>query len=77
MARKLNYSDVKVTQIKSYNNCIIIKWTSPTIGFGNYEIFNDSDGKLIGRSEQMDSNTDKRFLQHLFGCIVKEIQIKG
>ena len=64
-----------VTGLSRFSNGFIIRW-SGDIGFGEYTILIDENGKLIGYSECMDQGDDKSFLEGLFRDILKQIEIQ-
>jgi hypothetical protein len=55
---------------------MILKWSSPTIGFGEYIIKKGEDNEWEGHAEFMDDDHDKRFLEHLLKQLVTKLQIK-
>lgn len=76
MKRKNNVNNInlKIDRILANNNAMRIEWTSD-VGFGQYDINFGDDGKIIGRSETMDSNEDKEFLKKLLSLMVDKINI--
>jgi len=69
----------KITVIESTKyrqQMIIIKWSAPKIGFGNYTLIHDANGQWIGDSEAMDKGEDKMFLELLMKEFIKQIIIK-
>lgn len=54
---------------------IVIFWNS-TIGFGQYDLWKDKDGKWHGDSEYMDSNEDKDFIKKLMELFVEKLTVK-
>ena len=69
-----NKHNVKVDGIRGFSNGFAIQWYGD-IGFGEYTIYVDSDGKLKGDSECMDRGKDKTFLEQLFHNIIEQIEI--
>lgn len=69
-----NKHNVKVDGIRGFSNGFAIQWYGD-IGFGEYTIYVDSDGKLKGDSECMDRGKDKTFLEQLFQNIIEQIEI--
>ena len=57
------------------NGCMIISW-SADIGFGTCSIYIAKDGTLMADSENMDTNTDKKFVRKLMELLVLKLQIK-
>ena len=76
--RKGKEQEVEVLAICPYANDkykgITIEWNG-TNGWGEYTISIVED-KLIGDSECMDGNDDKRFLRALFDNILAQIDIR-
>ena len=66
--------NVRVDGIQGFSNGFVIQW-SGGIGFGEYTIYVDGDGKLKGDSECMDRGEDKEFLEQLFRNIIEQIEI--
>ena len=66
--------NVKVDGIQGFSNGFVLLW-SGDIGFGEYTIYTDEDGKLKGDSECMDRGEKKDFLEQLFASIVEQIKI--
>lgn len=66
--------NVKVDEIQGFSNGFVLLW-SGDIGFGEYTIFTDENGKLKGDSECMDQGDKKDFLKQLFASIVDQIEI--
>ena len=66
--------NVKVDEIQGFSNGFVLLW-SGDIGFGEYTIYTDEDGKLKGDSECMDRGEKKTFLKQLFASIVEQIEI--
>lgn len=77
--RKRVEQEVWVDAVRPYVNDkhkgVVIEW-SGTNGWGEYTI-SITDDKIIGDSECMDGNDDKRFLRALFEEIVTQIDIKS
>ena len=69
-----NKHNVKVDGVQGFSNGFVIQW-SGDIGFGEYTIYVDNDGKLKGDSEYMDRDKDKAFLEQLFHNIIEQIEI--
>lgn len=69
-----NKHNVKVDGIRGFSNGFAIQWYGD-IGFGEYTIYVDGDGKLKGDSECMDRGKDKIFLEQLFYNIIEQIEI--
>ena len=66
--------NIRVDGIQGFSNGFVIQW-SGDIGFGEYTIYVDNDGKLKGDSECMDRGEDKTFLEQLFCNIIEQIEI--
>lgn len=69
-----NKHNVKVYGIRGFSNGFVIQWYGD-IGFGEYTIYVDGDGKLKGDSECMDRGKDKTFLEQLFHNIIEQIEV--
>lgn len=67
---------VKVDELQWFSNGVVLKW-SGDVGFGEYTIFTDDNGKLKGDSEFMDRGDEKTFLEQLFASIVEQIEVTG
>ncbi len=68
--------EVEVTDLIPIEHGLILSWQG-NIGFGEYTIFTDSNGNILGDSECMDKGEDKEFLKSLFNSIVEQIKIVG
>ena len=66
--------NIKVDGVQGFSNGFVIQW-SGDIGFGEYTIYIDTDGKLKGDSECMDRGEDKEFLEQLFHGIIEQIEM--
>ena len=66
--------NVKVDEIQGFSNGFVLLW-SGDVGFGEYTIFTDDNGKLKGDSEFMDRGEKKTFLEQLFASIVEQVEI--
>lgn len=78
MPRKNDVNSIGLTidGVFANKNLIKIKWSS-TIGFGEYDIEINEDGKIIGHSESMDSGYDKEFVQKLFSLLTEKLEVKS
>ena len=76
---------LEVTDIVGLKDGVIIRWSSPDIGFGEYTIHTKvkrnqlgfAEDKILieGDSECMDSNEDKSFLKALLSKMIEQISI--
>lgn len=71
-ARKHN---VNVYNVQGFVNGFVLQWQGD-IGFGEYTIHIDDDGKWHGDSECMDRGEDKSFLKQLFDDILAQIEVE-
>lgn len=60
---------------EKYNAVITLAWACEGIGFGEYVIFQTSDGKWYADSETMDSEDDHSLLEHLLNYLSQQIQV--
>lgn len=67
---------VEVTDLIPIEHGLILSWQG-NIGFGEYTIFTDSNGNILGDSEYMDKGDRKEFLKSLFESILEQIEIVG
>ena len=65
-----------VTNITGTEHGVVISWEGD-MGFGNYTIYTNSAGHIVGDSEYMDKGENKEFLKSLFASIVEQIDIVG
>lgn len=53
---------------------VLLSWTSD-IGFGQYTLYRDKNGKFAADSEHMDSNEDKDFIKELMRLFIEKLRI--
>ena len=67
--------NVSVYSVQGFSNGFVLQWEGD-IGFGEYTIHVDNDGKWHGDSECMDRGEDKSFLKQLFDDILVQIEVE-
>lgn len=81
MERKndVNKIDLKVDEVRAFKNKsnqgIIISWSS-TIGFGEYTLVFNPEGKITGDSERMDDGENKDFLRKLLSLLADQTTVR-
>ena len=59
------YEDVEIWEVKSFNDCLCIRWTSKSRGFGEYEFYFENNKWHI-HSEYMSKEFGKYLLMKWF-----------
>lgn len=67
--------NVNVYNVQGFPSGFVLQWQGD-IGFGEYTIYIDNDGKWHGDSECMDRGEDKSFLKQLFDDILAQIEVE-
>ena len=62
-------------QNEHHNGKMVINWSSPNIGFGEYQVYIDKRGQLVGDSEYMDSGDSKKFAAKIFEMLLNNMII--
>ena len=76
MSRRHDVNDINLSiyKIEPIKNGLCIYWDS-SIGFGEYNIWVEEDGRICGDSECMDSQDDKDFIRKLLELIADQMTI--
>lgn len=69
--RVSNYPDLKIDDIYFGDGVMVISWSDPSLGFGEYTIYND----LSCDSELMDRGNDKYFIKALMREFVRDLNV--
>ena len=62
---------------KDYDERVMILSWSGNIGFGEYTLYTDREGKWHGDSETMDRGEDKEFIRLLLDKFVEGLEIEN
>lgn len=81
--KKEDFKDLKINNIKPFTDWskykgFVIEWSSPSIGFGEYQLFFDKvddDYILWADTEHMDKENSKEFTKAILDLLVNEIRI--
>jgi hypothetical protein len=87
--RKISFSDLQIDSVIPFRDNtykgFTIEWSSPSIGFGEYQIWfekdKDSDDEfsyiIYADTECMDKGEDKEFTKAILNLLVDKIHIHG
>lgn len=54
---------------------VLVSWSAPNVGFGEWALYWGGDGKLHADTEYMDQGEDKEFTRAIMNALVDEIVI--
>ena len=74
--RKLPLENLAIDNIeRGVNHSLIIEWSSPDIGFGEFTLLVAEDSTIHARTECMDNQDDKEFTRRILNLLVDHIFI--
>ena len=88
MRRISDFSDLQIDSVIPFHRNstyrgFLIEWSSPSIGWGEYQIWFEKDEdsndeysyNIIASTEHMDKNEDKEFTKAILNLLVDKIKI--
>lgn len=90
MRKISDFSDLQIDSIRPFaewstDRGFVIEWSSPSIGFGEYQIWFEKDKNsddvfeynVFADTEHMDKDEDKEFTKAILNLLVDKIHIHG